>query len=215
MLLHYRELLDLQLRAILRLSQEYDLQILVPMVTVAEDMRQVRDALASAAMKIGVNELPRLGAMLETPAAALCLEEIAQFTDFLSIGSNDLTQYTMAAGRENPLVYRYFKDDHPAITRLLHIVGKESGQLPLGLCGELASRHDAIPTLLGAGIRTLSVVPPLIPSVKEVVRRSQASASKYGSDDPSHGVFCKRSDDAREFSRAAGTINLQEKIGIE
>ena len=177
LLLHYPDLLDLQLRAILRLSQEYDLQILVPMVTVAEDMKQLRNALASAAAKIGVKEIPRLGAMVETPAAALCLEEMAQFSDFFNIGSNDLTQYTMAAGRENPFVYRYFKDDHPAVIRLLRLIGKESGELPLGLCGELAGQHDSIPLLLGAGIRMLSVAPPLVPSVKEAVRCSRAGVS--------------------------------------
>lgn len=117
LLLDYPDLLQLQLRVILRLSHEHDLQILVPMVTVAEDMKQLRDALASAAAVIGVEEIPQLGAMVETPAAALCVTEVAQFADFLNIGSNDLTQYTMAADRENPLVYRYFKDDHPAVIR--------------------------------------------------------------------------------------------------
>jgi phosphoenolpyruvate-protein phosphotransferase len=175
LLLHYPELLNVQLRALLRLSQTYEIHIIVPMVTVAEDMKQVRRALNQTAADIGITKIPRLGAMIETPAAALCADEIANVSDFFSIGTNDLTQYTMAAGRENPLVYHYFQDDHPAVIKLLRIIQKKAGGIPVGLCGVLASRREAVPLLLNAGIRMLSIPPPLIPSVKEAVRNAQVN----------------------------------------
>jgi phosphoenolpyruvate-protein phosphotransferase (PTS system enzyme I) len=118
-LLAYPELLHTQLRALARLSREHDIQILVPMVTLAQDMKRLRELLVAATAEVGVERLPPLGAMIETPAAALCVVEIMTHADFLSIGTNDLTQYTMAAGREDPLVSDYFRDDHPAVLRLV------------------------------------------------------------------------------------------------
>ena len=169
-LLVHPELLRVQLRALLRLSQTHDIRIMVPMVTVSEDMRMVRQTVESEASDLGIPRLPSLIAMVETPAAALCVPDILQFADALSLGTNDLTQYTMAAGRENPLVHRYFRDDHPAVLRLIRLAAKEAGDVLVAVCGELAGRPDAIPLLLDAGVRLLSVAPPLVPIVKEAVR---------------------------------------------
>jgi len=105
------------------------------------------------------------------PAAALTIPHILKHADFFSIGTNDLTQYTMAAERENPLVSDYFADDHPAVLRLIRLVVEEGGGVPIEVCGELASRIDIVPTLLRLGIRALSVASPLIPGIKEAVRR--------------------------------------------
>ena len=169
-LLAYPELLQTQLRALARLSRELDIHILVPMVTLAEEMKSLRELLMVAAAHVGVKRLPPLGAMIETPAAALCVVDIVQHADFLSLGTNDLTQYTMAAGREDPLVSDYFRDDHPAVRRLLGLVAEAAGETPLALCGELAGRLDMLPFLLATGIHSFSVAPPLVPSVKEAVR---------------------------------------------
>jgi len=169
-LLAFPELLQTQLRALARLSRERDVRILVPMVTLAQEMKQMRELLVTAAADVGAEHLPPLGAMIETPAAALCVDEIKQHADFLSVGTNDLTQYTMAAGREDPLVSDYFRDDHPAVQRLLRQVSEAAGDTPLALCGELAGRVDMLPFLLATGIRTFSVAPPLVPTVKEAVR---------------------------------------------
>jgi phosphoenolpyruvate-protein kinase (PTS system EI component) len=144
------------------------------MITVAEEMGKVRAVLESAAAGVGARVLPQLGAMIETPAAALCADEVAAVSDFLNIGTNDLTQYTMAAGRENALVGRYFQDDHPAIMRLLRLVGEAARGVPVGICGDLASRCDLVPGILASGIRMLSVPPTLVPRVKEAVRDSLA-----------------------------------------
>lgn len=172
LLLKYPDLLDTQLKALLELADGHDIHILVPMVTVAEDMAQVRRRLLEIAATAGRDKLPPLGAMIETPAAALCVGEILQQADFLSIGTNDLTQFTMAAGRENPLVNEYFVENHPAVLRLLGIVLDEAGQTPVTLCGELAADPGSIPGLLKLGLRGLSVAPPLVPSTKQAVRRS-------------------------------------------
>ncbi len=170
LLLEYPELLNTQLRALLRLARDRPVRILVPMVTLAEEMLEVRRVLLAAARDLGAGRLPPLGAMIETPAAALSADQIVQHADFLSVGTNDLTQYTMAAGRENTLVSRYFVDDHPAVLKLLELVADAAGDLPLSLCGELAGRKRAIPRLVELGFRSLSVPPPLVPEVKAVVR---------------------------------------------
>jgi phosphotransferase system enzyme I (PtsI) len=170
-LLAYPELLETQLRALTRLSLEQDIRILVPMVTLASEMERVGELLASATAGVGAKRPPPLGAMIETPAAALCAAELMKHSEFLSIGTNDLTQYTMAAGREDPLVSDYFRDDHPAVLRLVRLVSEAVGDAPLALCGELAGRLNELPTLLAAGIRSLSVAPPLVPAVKAAVRK--------------------------------------------
>jgi len=174
LLLDYPKLLDSQLRAFLRLSREHDVHILVPMVTLAEEMMQVRERMKKIASEMGIKDIPPIGAMIETPAAALCVSGMADYADFFSLGTNDLTQYVLAAGRENPLVNRYFREDHPAVIRLLQIVCSEAGDKLVAICGELAGRVEAVPVLLHAGIRLLSVAPPLVPTIKEAVRKTSA-----------------------------------------
>jgi phosphoenolpyruvate-protein phosphotransferase len=171
LLLRYPDLLDAQLQALGQFSQEHDVRIMVPMVTLADEMVQVRSRLAAVANGVGREKLPPLGAMIETPAAALSVAEIKAHADFLSIGTNDLTQYTMAAGRENPLVNDYFQEDHPSVLRLLRIIVEEAGQVPVALCGELARQSSALSSLLKLGLRTLSVAPPLVPGVKDTIRQ--------------------------------------------
>jgi phosphotransferase system enzyme I (PtsI) len=172
LLLEYPELLTAQLRVMVRLSKEHDIRILVPMVTLQTEMDQVRKLLVIAAKNLQITELPPLGAMIETPAAALCVGEIAEHADFVSIGTNDLTQYTMVAGRENPLVSDYFVDNHPAMQKMLRILTQDVRELPVGACGELAANPAAIPMLIEIGVRTMSVAPPLVPEVKRIIRQT-------------------------------------------
>ena len=172
LLLRYPDLLDTQFNALLEFSRGYDVRILVPMVTLAEDMAQIGRRFRQLADAAGISHPPPLGAMIETPAAALTIKDIMEHADFASIGTNDLTQYTMAAGRENPQVNNYFVEDHPAVLRLIRTVLEEVGQIPVSICGELATDLDTIPTLLKFGIRSLSVAPPLVPGVKEAIRQT-------------------------------------------
>jgi phosphoenolpyruvate-protein kinase (PTS system EI component) len=142
------------------------------MVTTARDMSVVRQHAESVAAGLGMTQLPPLGAMIETPAAALTVPDILRHADFLSIGTNDLTQYTMAAGRENPLVGDYFVEDHPAVLRLLRIIFYEAGTAPVSICGELAGDPAMTAALIEMGARQLSVAPPLVPLIKATVRRT-------------------------------------------
>lgn len=172
LLLRFPDLLDSQLRALLELCRDRDVRILVPMVTLADEMAQVRRRLEAIAREMSMEKLPPLGAMIETPAAALTVGTIVQQADFLSIGTNDLTQYTMAASRENGLVSDYFVEDHPAVLRLVRMTVEEAGQTTVAVCGELAGRLDAVPALLKIGVRGFSVAPPLVPGIKEAIRKT-------------------------------------------
>ncbi len=169
-LLKYPDLLRSQMRAFLRLSEAFDIRLLVPMITHVDEMEAVRVAMVTEAKDFGLRELPKLGAMVETPAAALTTKALCEHSDFLSIGTNDLTQYTMVAGRENPRVGDYFKEDHPAVLRLIEIVAKEAGETPVSICGEAAGRLSLLETFLKSGIRALSVAPSRAAEVKGHIR---------------------------------------------
>jgi phosphotransferase system enzyme I (PtsI) len=173
LLLEYPDLTRSQLRVIIELSKDHNVRILVPMVTISEDIRRMRQLLNTAADEIGSAPLPPLGAMVETPAAAVCTKQIIEYADFLSIGTNDLTQYAMAAGRENNLVSSYYMQDHTAVLRLIEIIVNDAGRCPIEICGELASNKEALSTLLKLGIRDLSVSPSFVPPIKEAVRKME------------------------------------------
>jgi phosphoenolpyruvate-protein phosphotransferase len=170
LLLDYPQLARTQLKTLLRLSQAQDIRILVPMVTFARDMQQIRELLVAVAHEMGIENLPPLGAMIETPAAALTVGQIVRHADFLSVGTNDLTQYTLVAGRDNATVSDYYEDTHPSMLRLLGIIIAEASGKPVTICGEMAGREEVIPTLLEIGFRALSISPPLIPTTKELIR---------------------------------------------
>lgn len=170
LLLDFEDLLLTQLRAFIRLSEQRLVQILVPMVTLPSDMRRVRELYERAASELDCDHPPPLGSMVETPAAAICAEAITAVSDFLSAGTNDLTQYTMAADRENVHVTEYFRQDYTAIFRLLGSMVRAAGDKPTSVCGELAGQLDATPRLLEIGVRELSVNPLQIPYVKQSIR---------------------------------------------
>jgi phosphoenolpyruvate-protein phosphotransferase len=177
LLREYPRLLETQLRAVLQLSEEFDLSVLVPMVALPEDIATVRECLTRLASELGFSSLPKLGAMIETPAAALSARHIEPHADFLSFGTNDLTQYAFAADRENAAVERYFNDAADVIFRLLRIAHDDAPDMSLSVCGELAGRAEHVSALLQCGIRTLSAPPPLIPMIKEAVRESWCNAT--------------------------------------
>ena len=177
LLREYPRLLETQLRAMLKLSKEFDVCILIPMVSLPEDIAKVKECLTLLGSELGVFPLPKLGAMIETPAAALSVRALAPHADFLSFGTNDLTQYTFAADRENAAVELYFDDAADVIFRLLRIAHDDAPDMPLSVCGELAGRPAHIPKLLQCGIRTLSVASPLIPTIKEAIRESCCNAT--------------------------------------
>ncbi|MHC4844277.1 MAG: putative PEP-binding protein [Planctomycetota bacterium] len=160
----------------LELAKEFDVRVLVPMVTLPDDVVVVKEYLTQLGSEMQLSSLPKLGAMIETPAAALSAREIAKHVDFLSFGTNDLTQYAFAADRENAAVEQYFNDASDVIFRLLRMTHDDVPDVPLSVCGELAGQPEHIPKLLQCGIRTLSIVPPLIPIIKEAIRNSLCTA---------------------------------------
>jgi phosphoenolpyruvate-protein kinase (PTS system EI component) len=177
LLLRFPKLLDVQLRVLLRLSQNHNIRIMIPMVTLPEDVEAVRETLTAIAEDMGNEPMHALVSMIETPAAALSVSDIMESADFVSVGTNDLTQYTMAAGRDNPFVAGYFRDDHPAIRQILRTIVQGAGRTPVAVCGELAGRLQNTEALLRTGVRVLSVAPPIIPSVKQSIRKAVVSGN--------------------------------------
>jgi phosphoenolpyruvate-protein phosphotransferase (PTS system enzyme I) len=169
-LLNFPDLLITQLRSFLRLSHYRSIRILVPMVTLESDIQAVRKYYEEVANDISCQQPPPLGSMIETPAAALCAQNISKHSDFLSVGTNDLTQYTMAASRENAKIANYFIHDHPSILYLLYYVTKAADEKPVGVCGQLAGETKSTEVLLGMGVRELSVNPFQIPYIKQAVQ---------------------------------------------
>jgi len=165
----YPEVLNTQLQAILTLLDEFDIQLLVPMVSLPEDMKFVKQALTLQCSRLNIVP-PKLGAMIETPAAALSARSIAPYVDFMSFGTNDLTQYVFAADRENAAVEAYFNDSSEVIFRLIAMVHNDLPDMPLSVCGELAGRKEHTGRLLRCGISSLSVAAPLVAVTKENIR---------------------------------------------
>jgi len=178
-----------QLRALLRAAGRNpgaQMRIMVPLVAHLEEIRTVRVILARLAAELRSEGVPvpervPLGAMVEVPAAALIAEHLCREVDFLSIGTNDLTQYTLAVDRANEAVSELFRAFHPAVLRLIDRVvtcGKRCG-IPVGMCGEMAADPLAVPVLLGLGVRELSMHPPALPVVRSLVREiSQREARR-------------------------------------
>jgi phosphoenolpyruvate-protein phosphotransferase len=166
------DLLAAQLRAILRAAPAGDLRIMVPMIVDLAELRAVRAALAAEAAALGVDPLP-LGVMIETPAAALLAGSIAAEADFLSVGTNDLSQYALAADRGNPATAARIDALHPAVLRLVAAAGEGArahGRW-FGICGGVASDPLAAAILIGLGARELSATPAAIPALKAAVRK--------------------------------------------
>jgi phosphoenolpyruvate-protein phosphotransferase len=170
-LLEYSQLVRTQMGAILRLHQEHPVRMLIPMITLEEDVQRIRAMFEAVGGERKMTRLPELGAMVETPAAALTVPALIKHVDFLCVGTNDLTQYTLAAARDDAAVNDYYRDSHESILRLLSIILADSKQTSVTLCGELAGRESWVPRLLQMGFRTLSVVPTAIPATKAAIRR--------------------------------------------
>jgi phosphoenolpyruvate-protein phosphotransferase len=180
LLLDYSQLVHTQIGAILRLSEEHSLRVLIPMITLEDDIRRMREAFDAICAEKKIKSPPRFGAMVETPAAALAIPAILKHVDFLCVGTNDLTQYTLAAARDDASVNDYYLDSHESIMRLLSIVLADAGQRPVTLCGELAGREAFVPRLLEMGFRALSVAPTVIPTTKATIRGVDLGAFTSG-----------------------------------
>jgi phosphocarrier protein FPr len=165
-------LLATQLRAVLRVAAEHPLKLMLPMVASLAEIADVRDLLERARADTGVTAELELGIMVEVPAAALMATEFAAHVDFFSIGTNDLTQYTMAAERGNAQLEPLLTGPQPAVLRLIRttVAAAQSRGRSVGVCGELAGDPVAAVLLAGLGVTELSMEPRLIPEVKQTLR---------------------------------------------
>jgi len=178
------EVFKTQLRAILRAGVERHIKIMFPMVASLEEVRAAKQCLREAQEELqsrGVTLAERMevGIMVEVPAAALAADCLALEVDFFSLGTNDLTQYTLAVDRGNPRVAALCDFLHPAVLRLIQMVidaGHRAGKW-VGMCGEMAGDREAIPLLVGLGLDEFSMNAPAIPAAKELIRRLDARAA--------------------------------------
>jgi phosphoenolpyruvate-protein phosphotransferase (PTS system enzyme I) len=174
-----------QLRALLRATAHGDLRIMLPMVNEVAEVRRTRQLLDEEAAKlaeegVAFNAGYKLGVMIETPAAALTAPELARYSDFFSIGTNDLVQYTLAVDRGNARLAPLYNPFHPGVMRLLDRVaaaGREAG-IEVSVCGELASHPLGVFMLLGLGITAVSVAPSALPEIKKVIRTVPAAEAR-------------------------------------
>jgi multiphosphoryl transfer protein len=170
------------LRAVLRLAADHQIRILVPMVTDHSELVQLRKLFEQLHQELLSEKLPHqwpapIGAMIETPSAAILADQIAAECDFLSFGTNDLTQYVLCAERGNPALNLYADALHPAILRICQpaIGAARNRKITISVCGEIGSDPEAVPILLGLGLRELSVTAGSVPSIKALVRELDVS----------------------------------------
>jgi phosphocarrier protein FPr len=170
-----------QLRALVRTGMEHPVTVLFPMVTTLDEFHAARRLLAEAAAEVGGphGSLPagfEVGVMIEVPALALAARAVAPHVDLLSIGTNDLTQYTLAAERGNATVAHLADPLHPAVLRLIaNVTDAATPRVRVAVCGEIGSEPAATPLLVGLGVHELSMSPPAIPAVKDAVRSLSAT----------------------------------------
>ncbi len=172
-LLRYREFLRLQLRVFCLLSKIYMIKILVPFVSNADDLIEVKKELDETSRFLGLKrgEQPSVGAMIETPLAVMNAESILEHAEFISMGTNDLQQFVAAADRESLMVSQYYKEAGVKIVSMISDIARLSKQTNRDcfVCGEMAGNPEFIPSLLQAGIREFSVLPSQVPFVKETL----------------------------------------------
>ncbi len=178
-----------QVRAILRAAAERDIHLMLPLITLVEEVEQARAIMleeAEALRREGIRaaESVPVGVMVETPAAVVIADRLAEVSDFFSVGTNDLTQYTMAVDRGNARLADRFTPHHPSIVRQLHqvlAIGR-AADIPVSVCGEMASEALSAVLLIGLGYERLSVSPPALPLVKWVVRTVPEPAARQAAE---------------------------------
>ena len=177
LLLDNPELFKTQIRAVLRASAHKNIYFMIPMVTAIEEVRETKILIEQCKKELKAEKkqfdkhLP-VGLMIEVPSAAAMAKDFAEESDFLSIGTNDLIQYTLAVDRGNEIVSKLYQEFHPSIVRFIHHVAKEGKKVgkPVSLCGEMAADPFAAPLLVGLGLESLSISPSIIPQIKKIIR---------------------------------------------
>jgi len=164
-----------QLSAAARASEHGNLRIMIPFVSTVEELQRARDMLTEVYSSLGLSDRRArtpLGVMVETPAAVETLDLLAPYVDFVSLGTNDLTQYVLAADRGNAKLGKLYDPLHPALIRMYRRVARDSArhELDLSVCGELAGDPIGVAALLGLGYRKFSVAVRSLPEIRELIR---------------------------------------------
>lgn len=175
--LREKDLFKQQLRAILRASASGHVKILFPMISSIEEIQKVRELFESMKEELRREGIPfdekiPFGIMIEVPSVAIILDQLINEVDFLSIGTNDLIQYTLAVDRDNDLVNSLYQPLNPAVLRLIRTVTEvaKRANKPVTLCGEMAGNPQYIPLLVGLGLEDLSMNPYALPEAKKIIR---------------------------------------------
>ncbi len=176
--LEYPNILKTQLRALYRASVYGNLEIMFPLITSVDQVKECLELINVVKAELDAEKIPYqadipVGIMIETAAAALVTDCLSKVSDFFSLGTNDLTQYTLGVDRENPHVSGLYNEFNLAVLRLIEITirSAKENNVPIAVCGEMAGRQDSVMVLAGMGIRNLSMSPKLISSTKELLSR--------------------------------------------
>jgi phosphotransferase system enzyme I (PtsI) len=199
-------LFETQIRAILRAGRHGNVSMLFPMITTLEELRAVNSLVETARKALKQQRVPyaenvKTGVMVEVPAAAVCIDALVRETDFISIGSNDLIQYLVAADRDNPKVAHLCDPLSPAVLRVLHLIFEACRRTgtPVTVCGEMAGQPRSALALFGLGLRRFSMSPAFIPTTKELLASvTTAEAERFA-----HQVLqLKTSEEVRKYLNA-------------
>ena len=177
--LRHPEMFKTQLRALYRASAYGDVGIMYPMIISVEEVRKIKELVEEVKAELTkqgiVYGTPKQGLMIETPAAVMLGEELAREVDFFSIGTNDLTQYTLAIDRQNPKLEEFYNPHHPAVLRMIAMVVEKAHKagIEVGICGELGADTELTGTLLAMGVDELSVAPGRLPALRKVIRETK------------------------------------------
>jgi len=183
------EMFRTQIRAVLRAAATTNLQLMIPLVTRLDEVERTREMMHEEAARLESAGIPigksvPLGVMVETPAAAVLADRLAEISDFLSVGTNDLTQYTLVVDRGNARLADRFTPHDPSVLRLLKLVAEaaRAAGKPVSVCGEMASEPLSAFLLLGLGYETLSVAPPALPFIKWLIRQVTTAQARAAAD---------------------------------
>ena len=170
-----------QLRALWRASYYGKISVMFPMIISLDEVRRIKEIVEEVKHELDAQSIPygevEVGIMIETPAAVMLTEELAKEVDFFSIGTNDLTQYTLAIDRQNPALDNFYDSHHPAVLKMIRMTVENGhkGGAWVGICGELGADTTLTETFLRMGVDELSVSPSRILAVRDAIRKVDLS----------------------------------------
>ena len=183
--LERQEIFKTQLRALFRASAFSRIAVMFPMITSVSEIKEINKIVEQVKRELKAENLPfdeklEMGIMIETPAAALVSDQLAKEVDFFSVGTNDLTQYTLAVDRQNPQLDRFYDAHHPAVLRMLKLVADNAHKNGIwaGICGELAADLELTEAFLAMGFDELSVSPPFVLRLRKKIRETNLDACR-------------------------------------